>query len=338
MGKIAINGFGRIGRSVFKAILSGENNLEVVAINDLSEPKTLEHLLKYDTAYGRYDKKVVCRDGVLEVGEEGKRVELYAEKDPAGLPWGDLGVDVVLECTGLFTHYDGARKHIDAGAKKVIISAPSKDPDKIPSFIRGVNEENYNPEEHEIVDMGSCTTNCLAPVLKILHENYNVKSGTVTTVHSYTMDQNLLDGAHRDLRRGRAAAANIVPTTTGAAKAVGKVIPELDGKINGIAIRVPSVTVSVIDLVCVIEKQASKEEINLLFKKESEKERWRGVLKAEDDPLVSSDYVGSSHACVVDTEMTLVKENMVKVLAWYDNEWGYSSQLAAFADYITRRL
>ncbi len=335
--KIAINGFGRIGRSVFRNILQrGDKELDVVAVNDLSDGETLSHLLKYDSVYGNLKEEVSYNNGELEVGGDFSKTKLYAEKDPGNLPWKDLGVDVVLECTGLFRDYDSAKKHLDAGAKKVIISAPSKNPEKIQSFVLGVNEEKYNPEEHHIVDMGSCTTNCLAPVAKIIHKEYGIQSGMMTTVHSYTMDQNILDGSHRDLRRSRAAAINIIPTTTGAAKAVGRVVPELDGKINGIALRVPTATVSVVDFVCLIDKKAGKDDVKNLLEAESRREKLKGILKVETAPLVSSDYIGSSYSSVVDAEMIEVKDNILKILAWYDNEWAYSARLADFAKYITR--
>ncbi len=336
--KIAINGFGRIGRSVFRNILQMQDtDISVVAINDLSDGETLAHLLQYDSVYGNLMEEVVCNNRELEIGGGFPKTKLYAEKDPGNLPWKELGVDVVLECTGLFRDYDGAKKHLNAGAKKVIISAPSKSPEKIQSFVLGVNEEKYNSEEHHIVDMGSCTTNCLAPVAKIVHREYGIQSGMMTTVHSYTMDQNLLDGSHRDLRRSRAAALNIIPTTTGAAKAVERVVPELDGKINGIALRVPTATVSVVDFVCLISRDAGKEDVKNLLEAESQGEKLKGILKVETAPLVSSDYIGSSYSSIVDVEMIDVKDNMLKILAWYDNEWAYSRRLVDFAKYITRR-
>ncbi len=337
--KIAINGFGRIGRSVYKNILSKyAEDLDVVAINDLSDGNTLVHLLKYDSIYGTFPGKVDYNQEEMEIeGERGVvKTKLYAEKNPENLPWKELGVDIVLECTGLFTDYEGAEKHITAGAKKVIISAPSKDPEKISSFVLGVNEEEYSSENHHIVDMGSCTTNCLAPLAKIIHENYGIKSGMMTTVHSYTTTQNILDGPHKDLRRARAAAMNIIPTTTGAAKAIGRVLPELEGKIEGMAIRVPTATVSVIDFVSVLEKETTREEVKLLLEEEAKKENLKGILKVETTPLVSADYIGNNHSSVVDAEMINVKGNMLKILAWYDNEWGYSARLADFTNYINK--
>lgn len=339
--KIAINGFGRIGRGAFKSIIEDHsNNLEVVAVNDLSDPESLVHLLKYDSVYGVYKNDVYYRkendeDLLVVRTEEGEfKIKLYAQKDPESLPWGDLNVDVVLECTGIFRDYEGSKKHINAGAKKVIISAPSKDPDKIPSFVLGVNEDKYDFEKDNIVDMGSCTTNCLAPVLKIFHEKYTIKSGVMTTIHSYTMGQNLLDGPHKDMRRARAAAINIVPTTTGAAKAVGRVIPELDGVINGMAVRVPTPTVSAVDLVLLVDKKTTKEDVNNTLEGKSKEEKLKSILKVENRPLVSSDFVGSSYSSIVDADITDVKDNLIKVFSWYDNEWGYSCRLADFTKYI----
>ncbi len=336
--KIAINGFGRIGRAALKCILENhQDSLEVVAINDLLEGEKIAHLFKYDSIYGTFKGDVSYHDGKLLIGEE-KNISLSAEKDPQNLPWKDLGVDIVIECTGIFTNYEGAKKHLDAGAKKVIISAPSKEPEKIASFVMGVNENDYNTEEHHIVDMGSCTTNCLAPVVKILNEEYGIVSGMMTTVHSYTISQNLLDGAHKDLRRSRAAGLNIIPTSTGAAKAVGRVLPELEGKINGIAMRVPTASVSIVDLVCLLEKDTNREDVKRVLQERAMSEELRSILKIEENQLVSSDFKGSSYSSIVDGEMIDVKENMVKILSWYDNEWGYSSRLADFSAYIAKKL
>jgi glyceraldehyde 3-phosphate dehydrogenase len=338
--KVAINGFGRIGRAAFKELIKKySNEIEVVAINDLSDSENIVHLLKYDSVYGRYDKDVFLSEGVLVVKDKEKevKVNLYSEKDPLKLPWRELEVDVVLECTGVFRDFQGANMHTEAGAKRVVISAPSKEPEKIPSFVLGVNEEKYDPDKDFVMDMGSCTTNCLSPVLKILNDNYTVSSGMMTTIHSYTMGQNLLDGSHKDLRRARAAALNIVPTTTGAAKAVGRVIPELEGKISGMAVRVPSPTVSAVDLVVVVDKKTTKEEVNNILQEKSKQENLKSVLKVEKDPLVSTDFVGSSYSSVVDADLTDVRENIIKVFAWYDNEWGYSTRLADFAVYISKK-
>lgn len=323
--KVAINGFGRIGRAVFKNIvLNYSDELEVVAVNDLLEVEKINYLLRYDSIYGKFDHE--------------SEFKVFAEKDPENLPWGELDIDVVIECTGLFTDYEKASKHLSAGAKKVIISAPSKEPEKISSFVLGVNEKEYNSEINHVVDMGSCTTNCLAPLLKIIEDNFKITSGMMTTVHSYTISQNLLDGAHKDFRRSRAAAINIIPTTTGAAKAVSRVLPALEGKISGMAIRVPNTTVSIVDLVCLVEKNTTKEEVLHIFRSESEKENYQNILKVEDMPLVSSDYIKSSYSSIVDSEMMSVNNNMIKVLSWYDNEWGYSVRLADFTNYIAKRL
>lgn len=334
--KIAINGFGRIGRPVFKKILKDFSEMEIIAINDLTDAKTLAHLLKYDSLYGIYDKQVEVKENSLIVG--GKEIKILAEKDPANLPWKEMGIDIVLECTGFFRDYDGAKKHISAGAKKVIISAPSKTPDKIPSYILGINEESLDIEKHDIYDMASCTTNCLAPVVKVLNDNFKIINGFLTTIHSYTNDQKILDLASKDLRRARAAAQNIIPTTTGAAKAIGKVMPELDGKLDGIAIRVPTPVVSIVDLVCQIEKETTAEEVNNAFKQAEKQENFKGILKTEQAPLVSSDYIGNLYSSIVDLPNTMVKNNLIKIIAWYDNEYAYACRLAEFAKYIGTKL
>lgn len=338
--KIAINGFGRIGRSVLRRILDSSSSLEVVAINDLTEPRVLAHLLRYDSLYGIYNKTIKFTENELLIDGKsaGKKVSLFAEKDPSNLPWKDLGIDIVLECSGVFTDYDGAAKHLAGGAKKVIISAPSKNPEKIPSYVLGVNEEKFDGKSHDIFDMGSCTTNCLAPVSKVLNDNYKIVSGFMSTIHSYTNDQRILDVAHKDLRRARAAAVNIIPTTTGAAKAIGNVIPELKGKLDGIAFRVPTPTVSVLDLICQVEKPTTTEEVNYALKKASQKKEFSGILGIEDAPLVSSDYVGNSFSAIVDANLTMAKENLIKIVAWYDNEWGYASRLADFAQFVGNKI
>jgi len=334
MTKVAINGFGRIGRMALKQILDNHPELEVVAINDLSDPKTLAYLLRFDSVYRSYKKIVKAGEGELVI--DGLfPIKIFAQKDPSQLPWKNLGVDIVLECTGNFTDYDASHKHLEAGAKKVIISAPSKNPDKIPSFVLGVNEEKYN-SRIEIMDMGSCTTNCLAPVAKVLNDNYQIVRGFMSTIHSYTNDQRILDLAHKDLRRARAAALNIIPTTTGAAKAIGNVIPELKGKLDGLAFRVPTPTVSVLDLICEVEKKTTSEEVNFALKKASQESRLEGILGVEDAQLVSSDYIGNSFSAIVDSSLTMVKEKLVKVVAWYDNEWAYATRLGDFASYIAK--
>lgn len=317
--KVAINGFGRIGRPVYRELMKNHPEVEVVAINDLTDNKTLEHLLRYDSIYGKYDGKIEC--------------EMLTEKDPEKLPWKKLGVDVVLECTGIFRDKEGASKHLKAGAKKVIISAPSKS-DDIPSYILGINADEYKGED--VIDMGSCTTNCLAPVVKVLNDNFEIEKGFMTTVHSYTNDQKILDLPHKDLRRARAAALNLIPTSTGAAKAIGKVIPEVDGKIDGIAIRVPTPVVSLIDLIVQVKKSTTTEKVNDLFDKASND--FKGIMRVEKEPLVSTDFIGETYSSVFDPEKTMVKDNLIKVLAWYDNEIGYSTRLAEMAELIGKKI
>lgn len=339
--RIAINGFGRIGRPVFRRILDNHPNLEVAAINDLTDPKTLAHLLRYDSVYGIYKKSVKASGNVLFIDgtSKGKQIKIFAEKEPANLPWKKIGIDIVLECTGAFTSYEKARNHLEAGAKKVIISAPSKDPEKIPSYVLGVNEDKFDPKKDEIVDMGSCTTNCLAPVVKVLHDNFKIIKGFMTTIHAYTNDQNILDLPHKDLRRARAAALNIIPTSTGAAKAIGRVLPELEGKLDGIAMRVPTPTVSVIDLVCQVNKKTTAEEVNFTLKKASQGAKLKGILGVEDALLVSSDYIGNSYSAIVDAENTKVLDNnLIKILAWYDNEWAYACRYAEFAEFVGKKI
>jgi len=333
--KIAINGFGRIGRQVFKSIDESHPDLEIVAINDLTDNKTLAHLLKYDSNYGRYGKDISSTADSISVGK--KKYKVFSEKDPENLPWEELKIDVVLECTGLFTNLEGAKKHIKAGAKKVIISAPAKDKE-ISTFVLGVNEEKYDSEKENVVSMASCTTNCIAPVVKVLQENFGIVKGFMTTVHSYTNDQKILDLPHKDLRRARAAGINMIPTSTGAAKALGIVIPEVEGKLDGISIRVPTSTVSVLDLVVETEKLTTKGEVNQAFKKASETKGLKGILRIEEEPLVSVDFKGDSYSAIVDTEQTMANENLVKIIAWYDNEWGYSCRLAEFAEFVGKKL
>ncbi|PIS38845.1 MAG: type I glyceraldehyde-3-phosphate dehydrogenase [Candidatus Nealsonbacteria bacterium CG08_land_8_20_14_0_20_43_11] len=337
--KIAINGFGRIGRPALKQIIDNHPELEPVAINDLADPKTLAYLLKFDSIYGMYKKTLKAAENELLVDgtAAGRKIRIFNEKDPALLPWKELGVDIVLECTGNFTDYESANKHLEAGAKKVIISAPSKNPEKIPSFVLGVNEKKYDPKKNRIVDMGSCTTNCLAPIAKVINDNFKIIRGFMTTVHSYTNDQRILDLAHKDLRRARAAAINIIPTTTGAAKAIGNIIPELKGKLDGIALRVPTPTVSVLDLICQVEKKTSAEEVNYIFKKASQQKELKEILGIEDAPLVSSDYKGNSFSAIIDAGLTMAQDNLVKIVAWYDNEWAYATRLAEFAAYMGKK-
>ena len=336
MTRVAINGFGRIGRPTFRRIIENHPDLEVVAINDLTDPATLAHLLKYDSLYGIYVREVKSTENSLIIG--GKEFRILAKAEPEKLPWKDLKVDVVLECTGRFREFEEARKHLIAGAKKIIISAPSRDPNKVPSFVLGVNEGKFDSQKYDIVDMGSCTTNCLAPVTKVLHENFKIVRGFMTTAHAYTNDQRILDLPHKDLRRARAAALNIIPTTTGAAKAIGKVMPELDGKLDGIALRVPTPTVSILDLLCLVEKETTEEEVNEVFKKASQTKELKGILRVEEEPLVSNDFKGDPYSAIVDAQMTMVKNNLVKVLAWYDNEYAYACRLAEFAEFVGKKL
>lgn len=335
MVKVAINGFGRIGRLTLRHILKNQPNIQIVAINDLDSADILAHLLKYDSSYGIYEKSVEVKDGKIIIDKN--TIEVFSEPEPENLPWKKLEVDVVLECTGAFRTRELASKHLEAGAKKVIISAPAKGAD-IPSFILGVNEDSYNPEKDDIVDMGSCTTNCLAPIVKVIDDNFGIVNGYMTTVHSYTNDQRILDLVHKDFRRARTAGANIIPTSTGASEAIGKVIPKLKGKIEGLALRVPTQTVSLLDLVCNVEKETNAEEINSIFKKASKQKGLQGVLATEDAPLVSTDFKGNNFSAVVDTLSTMANGKVIKIIAWYDNEWAYACRLAEFAEYIGERL
>ena len=329
--RVAINGFGRIGRAAFKIALENKN-VEVVAINDLTEASILAHLLRYDTAYGHYRKSVTTKEGMLVV--DGREFPVYAEPDPKKLPWGKLGVDVVLECTGRFTDKTGASQHIEAGAKKVILSAPAKgEDDSVPTFLMGVNEETYT--DQTVISNASCTTNSLAPVAKIIHDKFGIAKALMTTIHSYTADQVLQDGPHKDLRRARAAAHNIVPTTTGAAIAVTQVIPELKGLFDGHSMRVPTIVVSLTDFTFVLKKKTSVEEINAVLTAATKEMRYRKVLSVTDEPLVSSDFIGNPYSSIVDLSLTKVIDgDLVKVVAWYDNEWGYSNRLVEMAERV----
>jgi len=320
--KVAINGFGRIGRLTFKALLD-RDNVEVVAINDLTDNQTLAHLLKYDSVHGRFNGTVDYDDDSLTVN--GKHITALAERDPKKLPWGDMGVDVVLESTGRFVDEEGAGQHITAGAKKVVISAPAKG--NIPTVVLGVNEDILTGNE-TIISNASCTTNCLAPMAKVLDQAFGIEKGYITTVHAYTSDQNLQDSPHKDLRRARAAALSIIPTSTGAAKAVGLVLPQLQGKLDGIAMRVPVPTGSTTDLTVILKKEASIEEINAAMKKASEEGELKGILEYTTDPIVSADIVGNPHSCIFDSELTSTNGTLVKVVGWYDNETGYSTRTA----------
>ena len=340
MVKIAINGLGRIGRHVLKIIIDKHPELDMVAVNDLTEPKVLAHLLKYDSIYGRWDKEIEAaeKEIVIRGKKSMTRVAVAALAEPHDLPWKKYGVDVVLECTGRFTKYDDAAKHLIAGGKKVVISAPAKDADRIPSYLPGINADNYDSAKDNIVDMGSCTTNCLAPVAKVLNENFGIVKGFMITVHAYTNDQKILDLPHKDLRRSRAAGLNIIPTSTGAAKTIGKVIPELKGKLDGIALRVPVPTGSIVDLICELERETTVEEVNAALEKASQKKPLKGIMAFEPAPLVSSDYIGSGYSSIVDAGLTMANGNLVKVGAWYDNEWGYSTRLAEFAEFVGNKI
>ncbi|MEO0288477.1 MAG: type I glyceraldehyde-3-phosphate dehydrogenase [candidate division WOR-3 bacterium] len=330
--RIGINGFGRIGR-LFTRIALKREGLDIVAINDITDAKTLAHLLKYDSVHGIYDMDITSDEQHIIAGN--KRIKVLSEKNPENIKWGDFGVDVVIEATGLFTKRDDALKHINNGAKKVIITAPAKD--KIDAtIVLGVNEEVYDKNKHHIISNASCTTNCLAPLVKIILENFGIVSGLMTTVHAYTNDQRILDLPHKDLRRARAAMLSMIPTSTGAAKALGLVIPEVEGKMDGISIRVPTADVSLVDLSVITEKKTSVEEVNSLFKKYSESEKMKRYLKYNDLPLVSVDFLGSTYSSIFDATSTFVKGNLVKVFSWYDNEMGYSCRVVDLTEYIMR--
>jgi glyceraldehyde 3-phosphate dehydrogenase len=321
--RVGINGFGRIGRNFFRAQQKVGADIEIVAVNDLGDAKTMAHLLAYDSVLGPFPGEVELGDGVIRAGRE--EMKMLSERDPAALPWGDLGVDVVLESTGFFTDRDGAQKHLDAGAKKVIISAPATDPDF--TVVLGVNDGEYDPDAHNIVSNASCTTNCVAPLAKVLDDLAGIESGFMTTIHAYTNDQSILDLPHKDLRRARAAAINLIPTSTGAAKAIGLVLPHLQGKVDGISVRAPVPTGSLTDLVVTLGREVTKDEVNAAYAKAAESGSLAPVLQYSDDPLVSTDIVHSQYSCIVDSELTMANGQMVKVFGWYDNEWGYSCRL-----------
>lgn len=330
--KVGINGFGRIGRNVLRQAL-GNDKIEIVAVNDLTDADMLAHLLKYDSVFGRLEEEVSVTDSSIVVGD--REIKVFSERDPINIPWGDLGVDIVIESTGIFRDKESAQKHIDAGAKKVIVSAPGSGLDG--TYVFGVNETDYDPANHHIVSNASCTTNCLAPLAKVIHEKFGIKRGLMTTIHAYTSDQNILDAPHKDYRRARSAAINMVPTSTGAAAAVGQVLPELNGKLNGMAVRVPTPTGSVVDLVAELDKNVTAEEVNAALKEAAEVDL-KGVLEYSEDPLVSTDIVGNPHSSIVDGLSTMVLEdNMVKVVSWYDNEIGYSSRCVDLAVYMAEK-
>jgi glyceraldehyde 3-phosphate dehydrogenase len=320
--RVGINGFGRIGRNFFRAQQSLGSDIEIVALNDLGDAKTMRHLLKYDSNLGPFSGEVELADGVLHAA--GEEVRMLSERDPAALPWGDLGVDVVLESTGFFTGREGAQKHLDAGAKKVVISAPATDPDI--TIVLGVNDDQYDPESHHIVSNASCTTNCVAPLAKVLNDLAGVESGFMTTIHAYTNDQVILDYPHKDLRRARAAAINLIPTSTGAAKAIGLVLPELKGKFDGVAVRAPVATGSLTDLVVRLGRETSAEEVNAAYRAAADGPL-AGILQYSEDPIVSTDINGSAFSCIFDSGLTMAHGSSVKVFGWYDNEWGYSCRL-----------
>jgi glyceraldehyde 3-phosphate dehydrogenase len=321
--RVGINGFGRIGRNFFRAQLERGGEFEIVAINDLGDAKTMGHLLKYDSVLGQLNEDVEVGDGVIKAGNV--ELKVLSEKDPAALSWGELEVDLVIESTGFFTDREGAQKHLDAGAKKVVISAPATDPDV--TIVLGVNDETYDPEQHHIISNASCTTNCVAPLAKVLHDNFTIERGFMTTIHAYTNDQQILDLPHKDLRRARAAAINLIPTSTGAARAIGIVMPDLKGKVDGISVRAPVPTGSITDLVVQLAREVTADEVNEKYRAIADTGRFEGILRYSDDPLVSTDIVHSSYSCIVDSDLTMANGNLVKVFGWYDNEWGYSCRL-----------
>src|SRR5213082_3039480 len=321
--RVGINGFGRIGRNFFRAHLERGGDFEIVAINDLGDAKTMGHLLKYDSVLGTLDEDVEVGDGVITAGKT--ELKVLSEKDPAGLPWRDLEVELVIESTGFFTDRDGAQKHIDAGAKKVVISAPATDPDV--TIVLGVNDDAYDRERHHIVSNASCTTNCVAPLAKVLHDRFGIERGFMTTIHAYTNDQRTLDLPHSDLRRARAAAINLIPTSTGAARAIGVVMPDLKGKVDGMSMRAPVPDGSVVDLVVQVARETNVDEVNELFRSAADSGPLEGLLAYSDEPLVSQDIVGSAFSCTFDSELTMVHGRLVKVFGWYDNEWGHSCRL-----------
>ncbi len=332
--RVGINGFGSIGRQSLKAMLERHpNDLEVVAVNDLTDTQTNAHLLKYDSTYGRFPGEVEATADSLIVN--GHTVKVISQRDPAQIPWSDLGVDIVIESTGLFTDAPKAAAHLQGGAKKVIISAPAKGEDL--TIVLGVNQDMYDPAKHRIISNASCTTNCLAPAAKVLNDSFGIERGLMNTIHSYTNDQRILDQVHKDLRRARSAGTNIIPTTTGAARALALVIPELKGRFDGMSLRVPTITVSVVDFVAIVRKEATKEDVNDAFK-QTANGPLQGILEYTDEPLVSSDFRGDPHSSIIDGQSTMVTGgNMVKVIAWYDNEWGYSCRVADLVDFIAKK-
>jgi glyceraldehyde 3-phosphate dehydrogenase len=333
--RIGINGFGRIGRNFFRAAQASGKALEIVAVNDITDPATLAHLLKYDSVLGRLSEEVKVSNGGFSV--DGSEVRVLSEKDPGALPWGDLGVDIVIESTGLFTKSSEAVKHVEGGgARKVIISAPAKDEDI--TVVLGVNDDAYDAKEHTVISNASCTTNCVVPMAKVLQDNWGIENGFMTTCHAYTNDQRTLDLAHKDLRRARAAAINIIPTSTGAAKAASLSMPELKGRLDGISLRVPVPDGSVTDLVCNLESEVTVEDVNNAFREAAQSSRLKGIIEYTEDPIVSSDIVGNAHSCVLDGLSTMANGKLVKVLGWYDNEWGYSNRLVDLTELVASKL
>ncbi|MDP3011211.1 MAG: type I glyceraldehyde-3-phosphate dehydrogenase [Candidatus Hydromicrobium sp.] len=334
--KVGINGFGRIGRQFLRAKLKydKDNNMDIVGINDLYDSKTLAHLLKYDSIYRTLDAEIKAGDDYIEVN--GEKIKITSIKDPGMLPWKDLGVDVALESTGLFITREDATKHLTAGAKKVVVSAPCKKDGADITMVLGVNHNKYNKDKHNIISNASCTTNALAPLCKVLHDNFVIKNGIMTTIHAYTNDQKILDLPHKDLRRARAAALSAIPTSTGAASAIGLVIPELNGKLDGMAVRIPIPVGSLVDLTVEVEKDCSVEDVNSAFKKASKEPGFKGILRYCEDPIVSADIIGDAHSTIFDALCTLKQDNLIKVLSWYDNEWGYSSRLYDVINFIMK--
>jgi glyceraldehyde 3-phosphate dehydrogenase len=332
--RVGINGFGRIGRNFLRAQLERSGDFEIVAANDIGDTKTMAHLLKHDSVLGTLKVPVEAGDGYIRV--DGREIRFSTERDPAQLPWDELGVDVAIESTGLFTKRDDAAKHLEAGAKKVVISAPATDPDL--TVVLGVNDREYDPEQHNIISNASCTTNCVAPLAKILHEAYTIERGFMTTIHAYTNDQRTLDLPHSDLRRARAAAINLIPTSTGAARAIGVVLPDLKGKVDGMSMRAPVPTGSIVDLVVEVSKETNVDEVNDLFRSKADTGDFEGILQYTDEPIVSTDIVHSSYSSIFDSDLTMVNGNLVKVFGWYDNEWGYSCRLVDLVAKIAQTM
>ena len=332
--RIGINGFGRIGRNFYRALVEKGADLEVVALNDLGDATTMAHLLKYDSVFGRFGREVKVTNGGFSV--DGHDIRLLQEKDPANLPWDDLGVDIVIESTGFFTKRADAAKHIEGGAKKVIISAPAKEEDI--TIVMGVNHDDYDDANHHVISNASCTTNCVVPLAKVLQDNWGIEKGFMTTCHAFTNDQSTLDLARDDLRRARAASLNIIPTTTGAAKAASLSMPELKGRLDGLALRVPVPDGSITDLVCALGSEVSKDDVNNAYREAAQEAGMKGILKYTEDPIVSTDIIGDSHSCVIDGQSTMANGNLVKVLGWYDNEWGYSNRLVDVTELVASKL